>query len=422
MSLLFPADAPAHKKVKFHPRVLGTPAPMFPGYEIDVGDHVDDTDKPDAIWHRQRAKDIIKAHPEIKDLFGYTSITALWCLTFFVLQVGLAMWASQWSWWHVVLVAYVVGSWIDINLFQLAHDCNHNLVFKKTAWNRRLFTLTTLPMFLSGHHAWWIEHHVHHNDLGARKDFVTRRRTAFLLTRQHCYLWFIRRGPLYRVCCVLFSPIFMPYALFMLVMQALRSCLGLVVYALGLLFRGRIEPGPITLSILADEHLVSGYEKYGLKKWAVVYPVLSFTLTGLLFWIGGWQSVVYLLLAQLFSTGFLHPFNFGIILSNSHFHGQRRYQPSSSLYGWSNWLNFNFGLHTEHHDIMGIPWSRLGKLRQIAPEFYDDLVITKSYSRLAFQFACGDPHSVERQFGAQDHHDSDPLEPQIKETVAQAAN
>jgi hypothetical protein len=46
--MLFPADAPSHKKVGFHPRILGTPTPMFPGYEIDISDRVGDSDKPDA--------------------------------------------------------------------------------------------------------------------------------------------------------------------------------------------------------------------------------------------------------------------------------------------------------------------------------------------------------------------------------------
>ena len=113
----------------------------------------------------------------------------------------------------------------------------------------------------------------------------------------------------------------MPYALIMLVMQVFRSMLGLIVYFFGSFLRGRLDPGPLALSILADEHLISGYEKYGLKRWAVVYPLLSFVLIGGLFWFGGWMSVLYLLLAQFFMTGFLHPHNFGIILSNSHFHG-----------------------------------------------------------------------------------------------------
>ncbi len=400
--MLFPSDAPAHKKVRFHPRILGSPAPMFPGYEVDVSEPLTDDQKPDAVWHRERAKGMIGTHPEIKQLFGNTPSTAIWCCLFMTGQLALAAGVWQAPWWIVVLVAYVLGSWIDINLFQLAHECNHNLVFKKTSWNRWLFTFTTLPMFLSGHHTWWIEHHVHHNDLGAQKDFITRRRTVFLLTRQHRYFLFFTKGPLYRLGCILFSPVVMPYALFMLVMQFFRSLLGLIVYAFESLLRGRLDPGPTALAILADEHLISGYDRYGLKRWAVVYPLLSFLLTGGLLWIGGWKPVAYLLLAQLFATGFLHPHNFGIILSNSHFHGSTSYQPSCSLYGWSNRIYFNFGLHLEHHDIMGIPWSRLGRLREIAPEFYDNLVTTRSYRSLARQFVLGDARSLEEQFDNQD--------------------
>ncbi len=408
--MFYSDDTPEHKRVKFHPRILGSIAPMFPGYEVDISDHISDEEKPDAVWHRDRARQMIKAHPEIKELFGNTPSTAFWCVLFIVLQVTLALSVSHWPLWVMILVAYVIGSWANVNLFQLAHECNHNLVFKKTSWNRWLYTFTTLPMFMSAHHSWWIEHHVHHNDLGAKKDFITRRRTAFLLTRLPRYLWFSKGVP-YRICCLLWSPVLAPYSVVMLVMQVFRSAIGLIVYFFGSLLRGRLDPGPVALSILADEHLISGYEKYGTKRWAVVYPLLSFVMVGILFWLGGWVSILYLLLAQSFTTGFLHPHNFGIILSNSHFHGHKCYQPSSSLYGWSNWLYFNFGLHTEHHDIMGIPWSRLGKLRRIAPEFYDDLMITKSYARLAFQFMFGDRATLEKQVDNQDHRNQEFLAP-----------
>ena len=381
---------------------------MFPGYEIDISDHVGDGDKPDAVWHRDRAKKMLRAHPEIKTLFGNSPGTMVWCLLFFALQIGMAWMVSLGPWWVMIVVAYVFGSWVNVNLFQLAHECNHNLVFKKTRWNRWLFTLTTLPMFLSAHHSWWIEHHVHHNDLGARKDFITRRRTVFLLTRQHRYFWF-KSGPIYRLFCVLFSPVFTPYALFMLVLQFFRSALGLIVYVFGSLLRGQLEPGPVALSILADEHLISGYQKYGTKLWAVMYPTLSFILIYVLFLGGGWMSVLFLLLAQTFATGFLHPHNFGIILSNSHFHGHNSYQPSTSLYGWSNWIYFNFGLHCEHHDIMGIPWHRLGRLKQIAPEFYDGLKKTKSYFGLALTFMFGDPNTLEEQFNNEDYRNKETL-------------
>ncbi len=386
----------------FHPRILGTPAPVFPGFEVDFNDPVSDEDKPDAIWHRQRAREMIRQHPEIKSLAGNTPSTAVWCILLALTQLALAVILPGQPLWLLVLVAYVVGSLININLFSLAHECNHSLVFKGESANRWLFTFTSLPMFLSAHHAWWIEHHIHHNDLGAKKDFIKRRRSFFLLTKTHDFFGF-SQGPVSRILSWLATPLFFPYALVMLVAQVFRSLLGLIVYVLGCLLRGKLIPNNTTLAILADEHLVSGYQRYRLKHWAVIYPFLSMTMTGLLFWFVGWEAVLYLLLSALFTTGFLHPLLMGLILSNSHFHGHQHYQPSSSYYGWLNWITFHFGLHTEHHDFCSIPWSRLPRLRQIAPEFYETLAPTPSYSLLALQFVFGSPKTFTEQFDDEVH-------------------
>ena len=97
---------------------------------------------------------------------------------------------SHFPWWVTILAAYCVGALINITLFQLAHECDHCLVFKSRFWNRYLFTLTSIPMFLSAHHTWWIEHIVHHNDMSATKDFTTRRRSFFLATRKTSPLFF----------------------------------------------------------------------------------------------------------------------------------------------------------------------------------------------------------------------------------------
>jgi len=349
--------------------MLGTPAPVFPGFEIDITTPVPDGEKPDAVWHNTRVKNMLKDHPEIRDLIGNHPATALWCLAFVGVQLGMAFIAAGQPWWVILIAAYIIGAWANVNLFMLGHECNHGLVFKRTTWNRWLYTLTTMPMFLSAHHAWWIEHHTHHNDLGAKKDFIKRRRTFFLMTRRE-------------------SPLLIPFALIMLITQAIRSTIGLISYLTDLC-RFRLTPGATTLSILADEHLVSGYHKYRFPRWAVVYAVLSLALPiGLYCWLG-WGPVLYLIASATFMTGFMHPLMFGMILSNSHFHGAKIYQPSSSYYGWYNKLTFNFGLHTEHHDIASIPWNRLPALRKLAPEYYDPLHKTTSYIGLAMLFVFG---------------------------------
>lgn len=185
------------------------------------------------------------------------------------------------------------------------------------------------------------------------------------------------------------TPLFWPISAFMLITQLLRAAAGLVVYAVTALWNWQLKPTDFALSILADQHLVSGYKRYHLESWAVTYPALALSMIAALYFFFGWVPLLYLFLSALFMTGFLHPLAFGMILSNSHFHGHECYQPSSSNYGWVNWLTFNFGLHTEHHDFHYIPWSRLGELRRIAPEYYESLKKTDSYVALAFKFAFG---------------------------------
>ena len=408
---------PGGFKLKFHWRILGTPAPMFPGFEVDISDRVPDGEKPDAVWHRERARGLLRDHPEIRELFGNTPITAVFCVTFAAAQIGLAISSAYMPWWWMVGAAYLIGAWLNVCLFNLGHDCNHLRVFNSRTWDRWLFTLTTLPMFLPGHHTWWIEHHVHHNDLGAKKDFVKRRRSILLVMKDSLAGWAMPKW-LRPFLTWITTPLFWPIALFMLVTQALRAVVGLVVYAVTALFTLRLPPNDLALTILADEHLISGYDRYGFRKWAVAYPLLSMLMLVGLFIGWGWEPIGYLLLSALFMTGFLNPAIFGLILSNSHFHGHRVYQPSASNYGWVNWITFNFGLHTEHHDLSAIPWHRLGKLHKIAPEYYDRLVKTPSFTMLGLQFAFGSREN----FDEEDYRNAAMMAAQNTESDEEKAN
>ena len=390
--------------------MVGSAAPVFPGFEVDISDRIGDDEKPDAVWHRERARAILRAHPEVKELFGHSAWSAFWCIAVPTAQLSLAVAACHMPFWGLVLVAWLVGAWLDGCMFQLAHECTHCLVFKKASWNRWLFTYTSLPMFLSGHHTWWIEHLNHHNDMGAKKDFISRRRSFFLISRRS-------------------SPLFIPYAAIMLVMQVLRSIVGLVMYVFGDLLRGRLKPGKLTLAVLADEHLVSGYEKDKFAAWAVFYPLINLTVCGLLvaygYWVGGWsvawRPVVYLWLSQAFLTGWLHPLWLGFVLGISHVHGTDNYQPSASNYSWLvNKLVFNAGYHVEHHDLAGIPWFRLPQLRKIAPEFYENLETIPSYTWLAMQFAFCNQKYLDKRFNNEAHRNAERFSKQAEEPVSSA--
>jgi len=192
----------------------------------------------------------------------------------------------------------------------------------------------------------------------------------------------------------------------MVPLQLIRSALGLVVYGLSALI-GRPRPGRLALSILAEEHLISGYRRSSLVYWAVVYPALCLSMLAALYWLGGWMPVLYLVLSAVFLTGFAHPWMFGLILGNAHFHGHRHYQPTSSYYGFMNRLTLNHGLHTEHHDLAGVPWNHLPKIRRIAPEFYDDLHEIKSYVGLAWLFHFGGKQAQETLFDNENHRNAE---------------
>ena len=87
------APIPGGFKPKFHWRLLGTATPVFPGFEIDICAK-DPDGKPDAVWHRERARGILANHPEIRELFGHTPATAVWCIGFAVAQVVMALLAA----------------------------------------------------------------------------------------------------------------------------------------------------------------------------------------------------------------------------------------------------------------------------------------------------------------------------------------
>src|SRR5215470_11840529 len=99
-------SAPRRFRPRFHIRVLGSAAPVFPGFEVDILDRVPDDEKPEAVWHRDRARAMLRAHPELRELFGNSPSTAFFCLLCSGGQVALAALSTQLPWWGAVALAW----------------------------------------------------------------------------------------------------------------------------------------------------------------------------------------------------------------------------------------------------------------------------------------------------------------------------
>jgi sphingolipid delta-4 desaturase len=283
--------------------------------------------------HIGRTKQILLAHPEIKNLFGNTPSSFIYISAIVFLQILLAVLAARTSWWLGVLVAYFVGSVADHALFVMIHDCTHNLVFKRTNLNRLAMIFANLPIVFPcaiafrNHH---LNHHRHQGDLSTDADLA---------------------GPL-EARSVGSSPI--------------RKTLWLLFF---FLIEGIVRPLRVRRATRFDP-------------WTLVNTVAEFTFLGVLFYFAGWKAVGYLAVSSVFCIG-LHPV--GARWIQEHYvmvPGQETY----SYYGPLNILIFNVGYHNEHHDLVKVPWSRLPKVRSMAPEFYDSLYSHQSYIRLLVRF------------------------------------
>ena len=100
----------------------------------------------------------------------------------------------------------------------------------------------------------------------------------------------------------------------------------------------------------------------------------------------GWKALFYTVWSALCGMS-LHPAAGHLIAEHYQW---IKTQETYSYYGVMNFFNYNVGYHNEHHDFPKIPWTRLHKVREIAPEFYTNLKSHTSYMALFWRFITDD--------------------------------
>jgi sphingolipid delta-4 desaturase len=285
--------------------------------------------------HPGRAREIIKAHPEVRQLMVRNPYTALIALSVVVLQTSLAMGMGQlgWGyWWLSLLVAYGVGAFANHCNYVIIHDATHNLIFRNKSWNKMVGIMADLPNILAGamgFRVYHLKHHSHQGNYEWDADLANHWEARLVGNKSY------------------------------------RKAIWLMLFPFFQLTR----PPRLKAIKLCDRWFLINLACAAAYDVAVVYFC-------------GWPGLLYLVFSFFFSVG-LHPV--GARWIQEHYTNDPD-QETYSYYGPINFLALNMGYHNEHHDLPSIPWNNLPKLRALAPEFYDNLKCHSSWSRLLFQF------------------------------------
>jgi sphingolipid 4-desaturase/C4-monooxygenase len=282
--------------------------------------------------HRDRTRQLLASHPELRQHIGKNPYTFLAILTCIAVQLGVGRLFRDASWWMILLAAFFFGAYASHALWALIHECSHNLVFGKKYWNTLAGIVANLPHIFPSAVSFQRYHMKHHAfqgvyDLDA--DLPSR--------------WEAR----------------------LVGNSAVRKALWLLLFP----FFQVARPPRLREIRMFD-------------RWIVLNIVVQLSFDVAVCGYLGPRALAYLLASFLFSVG-LHPLGARWI--------QEHYlvappQETYSYYGPLNLVAFNVGYHNEHHDLPSIPWNRLPKIREIAPEMYNSLAYHTSWSRLLFHF------------------------------------
>ena len=280
--------------------------------------------------HFDRRKEILAAHPEVKELFGIDKNLKYWTTFMVVVQLTIGLFAHQLSWIPFLLVTYIVGATIAGAMFLAVHEITHNLAFKSKKHNNIFAIFANLPIVAPYAMSFKIYHGLHHwhqGTDGIDVDIPMVQEASFFRGLFGKLTWYINQILVYA-----FRPIFV--------------------------------------------------KKIKLDKWQKYNIAFQLVAMAIYLPFAGWSGLLYLLLSMFFA-GSLHPTAGHFISEHYVFEeGQETY----SYYGPLNKITFNVGYHNEHHDFPTIPGSRLPKLKQMAPEFYDNLHAHDSWVGVIYGF------------------------------------
>eukprot|EP00004_Rigifila_ramosa_P019552 TRINITY_DN4991_c0_g1_i1.p1 TRINITY_DN4991_c0_g1~~TRINITY_DN4991_c0_g1_i1.p1 ORF type:complete len:404 (-),score=123.73 TRINITY_DN4991_c0_g1_i1:63-1145(-) len=322
-------------------------------------------------WHIERKKAILKAHPEVKELYGHniwSFVLMLFCTSSLT---ALSIYVRDWSWGPYVLAAYTLGALLSFQCQVLGHEGTHRLVSPHPIVNKAQAIFAFLPVFMGPFGMWWAFEHMWHHNVVVDK--------CLRYGRQN-------NAPIKKA---LFTLLFQPIVDIAI---AVSACLVLVsvVLHMPLYFAGlRSTMYPTTSPFPPYNKFPQAIGHHFLINMAFVAVYRYFIYTN---W--GASPLLFLFLSAGFMNG-LHPL--GMRQVQEHYFSVKG-QPTNSCYTPFHLLALNICYHVEHHDFPAIPWNRLPRLRELAPEYYNNLFAWKSYTEVLVEFLSNPGITVEDVF------------------------
>nr|CDJ80529.1 Sphingolipid delta4-desaturase and Fatty acid desaturase domain containing protein [Haemonchus contortus] len=292
----------------------------------------------DFIWtyteqpHMSRRDAIVRAHPEVRELFGIDESFKFVVVAMVLFQVFMCWLLQDASWMLIFIEAYFCGGVINHAMTLAIHDISHNTVFgNKYPLSNRFFGMVAnlpigIPISIS-FKKYHVEHHRYLGEDGLDTDVPTDLEAYLFTTPARKFIW------------LLFQPLF----------YAFRP---LIIY----------KKAPSDLELI-NAIIQIAFDLFILQTF-------------------GMRSLLYLILGTLVAMG-VHP-------SAGHFISEhyvfKEMQETYSYYGPWNLCTFNVGYHVEHHDFPYIPGRNLPEVRKIAPEFYNNLMTHSSWTKVLWDF------------------------------------